>query len=133
MKKIALIVLALVLIGGSVAYYFFNKKPAQVEDIKSEAITATSLAKAFEENEAAANKQYLNKVMDVSGTVQEISQNQDGQMVIVLASDENPLSGVQCTMRESIANIKAGDQLTIKGFCNGFVMTVILSDCIQTK
>lgn len=133
MKKIALVILVLLLIGGSVGYYFFNKKPAQVEDIKSEAITATSLAKAFEENEAAANKQYLNKVMDVSGTVQEISQNQDGQMVIVLASDENPLSGVQCTMRKSIANIKAGDQLTIKGFCNGFVMTVILSDCIQTK
>jgi hypothetical protein len=133
MKKIALVILVLVLIGGSVAYYFFNKKPAQVEDIKSEAITATSLAKAFEADEAAANKQYLNKVMDVSGTVQEISQNQDGQMVIVLASNENPLSGVQCTMRESIANIKSGDQLTIKGFCNGFVMTVILSDCIAVK
>lgn len=133
MKKIALVILVLLLIGGSVGYYFFNKKPAQVEDIKSEAITATSLVKAFEADEAAANKQYLNKVMDVSGTVQEISQNQDGQMVVVLASDENPLSGVQCTMREAIANIKVGDQLTIKGFCNGFVMTVILSDCIQTK
>ncbi|RYE00373.1 MAG: hypothetical protein EOP54_00275 [Sphingobacteriales bacterium] len=133
MKKIALVILLLVLIGGSVAYYFYNKKPAQVEDIKSEAITATSLVKAFEENEAAANKKYLNKVMDVSGTVQEISQNQDGQMVIILASEDNPLAGVQCTMRESIANIKTGDQLTIKGFCNGFVMTVILSDCIQTK
>jgi len=133
MKKIALVILVLLLIGGSVAYYFFNKKPAQVEDIKSEAITATSLVKAFETDEAAANKQYLNKVMDVSGTVQEISQNQDGQMVVILASEENPLSGVQCTMRESIATIKAGDPLTIKGFCNGFVMTVILSDCIQAK
>lgn len=132
MKKIALVILVLVLIGGSVAYYFFNKKPAQVEDIKSEAITATNLVKAFERDEAAANKQYLNKVMDVSGTVQEISQNQDGQMVVLLAS-EDPLSGVQCTMREAIANVKAGDQLKIKGFCNGYVMTVILSDCIQTK
>lgn len=133
MKKIAIVILVLALIGGSAAYYFFNKKPAQVEDIKSETITATNLSKAFEADEATANKQYLNKVMDVSGTVQEISQNQDGQMVVVLASDENPLSGVQCTMREPIPDIKTGDKLTIKGFCNGFVMTVILSDCIQTK
>lgn len=133
MKKVALVLLVIVLLGGAVAYYLFNKKPAQVEDIKSEAITASALVKAFEANEAEANKTYLNKVLDVSGVVQELSQNQDGQMVLVLASDDNPLSGVQCTMREAIAQVKVGDQLTIKGFCNGFVMTVILSDCIKTK
>ncbi|OJV50442.1 MAG: hypothetical protein BGO31_13835 [Bacteroidetes bacterium 43-16] len=133
MKKIALVLLVIVLLGGAVAYYLFNKKPAQVEDIKSEAITASALVKAFEANEAEANKTYLNKVLDVSGVVQELSQNQDGQMVLVLAADDNPLSGVQCTMREAIAQVKVGDRLTIKGFCNGFVMTVILSDCIKTK
>lgn len=133
MKKVSIIIFVLLLIGGGIGYYMFNKKPAKVEDIKAAAITADSLYGAFAANEAAANKTYLSKVFDVSGTVQEVSQNQDGQTVAILGVAADPLSGVQCTFRDKGVKLEVDQKAVVKGFCNGYTMTVILSDCILTN
>lgn len=133
MKKIGIIIFVLVFLGGAIGYYIFNKKPPKVEDIAAQAITADSLYNAFAMDEAKANAAFLSKVFDVSGTVQELSQNQDGQTVVIFGVAADPLSGVQCTFRDKDVKIAVGDQAVIKGFCNGYTMTVILSDCILVK
>lgn len=133
MKKAGIIILLLLLIGGAVGYYMYNKKPAKVEDIEAQAITADSLYNAFATDEAVANATFLSKVFDVSGTVQEVSQNQDGQTVAILGVAADPLSGVQCTFRDKDVKIAVGEKVTVKGFCNGYTMTVILSDCVMAQ
>lgn len=125
-----MIIIFLLLIGGGVAYYLFNKKPEKVEDMQSKAITAEELYKAFSTEEANANKLYLSKVFDVTGKVQEVNTNQDGQTVLILGVEEDPLSGVQCTLREAKVKPEIGSTITVTGFCNGYTMVVILSDCI---
>lgn len=101
-----------------------------MEDIKSDAITADVLAGAFLANEQHGNGKYLNKVLDVTGTIAEVTKNQDGKTVITLGISSDPLSGIQCTMRDDHIQAEAGKKITIKGFCNGYTLVVLLSDCI---
>lgn len=130
MKKILLIILVLAAAGIGAGIYLWNKAPAKVEDSKSSAISADDLAIAFTGNEQQANGKYLNKVLDVSGMITEVSKNQDGKTVIMLGVASDPLSGVQCTMRDNDVKAEIGKPITIKGFCNGYTLVVLLSDCI---
>ncbi len=129
MKKVLLFLLVVVLAGAGIGAYLWNKPPETVDNKKATAITAELLAKAFTQNEQKANATYLNQVLDVTGTVAEVTTNQDGKTVITL-SVSDPLSGIQCTMREDGVKAEVGKTMTIKGFCNGYTLVVLLSDCI---
>lgn len=132
MKKVIWLVLLLVTVGVTLGIYQYNRAPKKVEDATAEQITADELYSAFAADETSANSKYLNKVLEVSGTVQEVSVNQDGLTVAVLSADD-PMSGVQCTMRERGVKLTIGQKVRVKGFCNGYTLTVILSDCIVTQ
>ena len=58
-------------------------------------------------------------------------QNQDGKTVLLLQSSD-PLSGVQCTLKDE-GNYIVGTELTVKGFCTGYTTVVLLNDCIVKK
>lgn len=132
-KKITLwIIIVVVVCGGITAYRMWNKPHPKVEDAKAVSEDVQKLYDAFVTNEQEANKTYLNKTMEVSGTVAESSLNQDGKTVVVLGVSD-PLGGVQCTFRDAGVQIKAGDKITVKGFCNGYTVVVLLSDCIPVK
>ena len=131
-KKIAAGIIVFLLVAGGVSYYMWNKPPAKVEDKKSTPVNAEALSNGFTADETKANKQYLNKVLEVSGKVAETSKNQDGKTVVLLESSD-PLSGVQCTMRDDGVVIENGASIKITGFCNGYTMVVLLSDCIIKK
>lgn len=130
-KTLLLIFLVIVLISGAVVYYMLHKPHATVDDKKGLAITSETLSAAFIADEKTANTTYLNQILEVSGVIDELTQNQDKKQVVLLHS-EDPLSGVQCTMKNS-SLLKVGDKVTIKGFCNGYTTVVLLSDCILNK
>jgi hypothetical protein len=128
--------LLLVFLGALIAVItavavVWNKPPATVDDQKGIKITATELCSAFESNEQQANATYLNKVMTVTGKIAEVTKNQDGQTVVLLESSD-PLSGVQCTMKQE-GNFTVGNTTTIKGFCNGYTLVVLLAGCVEVK
>jgi hypothetical protein len=129
MKRLLIILVVIAALGAAVAVYIWNKPHATVEGKNGIAMTADSLANAFSTDEQLANERFLNEIIEVSGVVWEINENQDRKTVITL-SVTDPLSGVQCTMKDPAKNIKKGDVIRVKGFCNGFTLTVLLSDCI---
>ena len=93
-------------------------------------INAPELAKQYQANEKAADTKYLNKVMEVSGTVSETDKNQDGGTMIVLETGD-PIAVIQCGMREKAITAAKGQKVVIKGFCSGNGITgVTLTDCI---
>ncbi len=132
-KKLRIIIIALVLLGGGgygAWWYVWNKPHAKVEDAKGIEVTAQALAKEYTADEKAADAKYLNKAIQVSGTVAETEKNQDGGLMVILQT-EDPTAGIQCTMREKNATVNKGQNLTIKGFCSGNGITgVSLTDCI---
>ncbi len=129
MKRVLLFLLLIVVIAVAVGAYLWNKPHKTVEEQEAIAMQAEDIFKAYTTNEQQANTRYLNQVLDVTGVVSEVGKNQDGKTVITLGVSD-PLSGVQCTMRENNIKAEVGKTITVKGFCNGYTLVVLLSDCI---
>jgi hypothetical protein len=135
LKIVAAVVLIGGLIGGIVAYQMWNK---DFEDAMSQdgiKVTADQLYKAFETNEAEANKTYVGKVVEVSGTVSEVQA--DSIQRVVLTFPDAMMGGIVVNIDkrhpEGIDELKAGDQATLKGFCSGFLMDVQIIDAGLVK
>lgn len=132
-KKIIAVVLVLAIIGVGTGIYLFYKKPETVDDKKGIIISAAALSQQYTTNEKAADSIYLNKVIEVTGTIEETEQNQDGGTMVILKTDD-PIAGIQCAMREKGVQVASGQTITIKGFCSGSGITgVSLTDCVISK
>lgn len=137
MKKIILSVLVIALVGAASAYYyaFIYSKNRKFDMVNAEAMTieANALVKAFQDNEAEANKNYLDKVLLISGTVSATDQTQAGERTVTLSSDD-PFAGVMVTLDSTeAALVNVNDKLTVKGFCKGFLSDVVVTSAIVAK
>ncbi|PZF70795.1 OB-fold protein [Taibaiella soli] len=128
-KNILLVLLGIVVIVIIVGVRMWNKPHPKAEDAKGIPVTAVALFKDYSTDENAANTKYLNKVLEVNGTVASIDTNQEGGIAVILASDDI-MSGVMCTMRDKNQTVAKGNTVTLKGFCSGFVSDVKLTDCV---
>jgi hypothetical protein len=131
-KIFLIIALILILAGSAVAYRMWNKPRRNVVDEKGIAITASQLVKDYQQNEAEANKKYLDKAVEVTGNVSEIKNNQEGKATVMLTSDD-PFTGVFCTLKDSSANISTGSSVVIKGICSGMLTDVRLREAVVVK
>jgi hypothetical protein len=104
-------------------YYLFNKP---IESLKSyqpdQILDANQFLSVFEEDESKANKLFLDKVIQVSGTIEKI-ENQS-----IYIKTDNPMSSIIFEMEsgQDISLLKSGDTTTIKGLCTGYLMDVVL-------
>lgn len=127
-KKILLGIVLLIIFAGVAGYMMWNKPHKEVADISGVEVSTAELTSAYEADETAANQKYLDKAIQVTGTVTGIEQNQDGYTLVILDED------VQCTMKDKNISVATGDKLTVKGFCSGSsLFGVVLRDCIIVK
>jgi hypothetical protein len=130
--KIALFVVLIIAISGTLySLYLFNLKHPDTAKAKPDfVITSTVLQKEFEDNEKAASVRYINKILEVSGTIISITPADSSHFNISLKTGSD-LSSVICTfpaiMDES--KFKAGEEITLRGECSGFLMDVLLNNC----
>ncbi len=124
-----------VIIGGVIAYRMWNK---DFEDALSQdgiKVSAQDLYKAFETNEAEANKTYVGKVVEVSGTVSELQT--DSAQRVVLTFPDAMMGGIVVNIDkrhpEGIDELKVGENVVLKGFCSGFLMDVQVIDAGLVK
>ncbi len=116
-KYILLVVVAGVIIAGSVILYMFNMphRDVQGEDAKYN-VEAESFVNDFMTNLNESNAKYLDNVVVVSGTVSEISEDQLKQKVILFKTEK---AGVNCTFtaetNENANKLSIGDKVKIKG------------------
>ena len=130
MKKLLGIGLVLALIGGILVYKMANKPLDKVGDLKTDfEVSAVMLLEAFENDEEAANKKYLDKAVVVSGKVIK-SEVKNGITTIYLDAD-NPLSNIICQLENSSGkSVKENDEVRIKGVCTGYLTDVIINRAI---
>ena len=136
--KIFLIVFAIGLVVGlSAVYYIFhmphrnlaNEKPAFSMD-------AEQIVKDFQADENMSNQKYLDKAVQISGSIVDIT-NDKGNVTFVLLDKSN---GVSCAMdsanyaehKTQFANVKIGDKITVRGKCDVFdpIMGLVVSRCV---
>ena len=88
----------------------------------------------FRTNEASANSQYLDKAIELTGTVADVSTNQEGQKVVNFSTND-PLVMINCTFKTDPGNLKAGDSITFKGICTGYIpdANVVINEGVLIK
>lgn len=131
LKKLLLVGLILGLIGAATATYLWFKPVAKISNMTTEiSIPANELFMAFENDEAAANEMYLNKVLEVTGIIKEVKNKENGLPAVIFETDDL-IFGVMCEFesQEGAASIKVGELLTIKGVCTGKLLDVVLNRC----
>lgn len=119
----------LILCAVIIMLILWLRPPKSVAEQPGIPITAEALFQAYNIDEKAANKLYLGKALEVTGTVANTDINQDGQLVVFLDSGD-PLGSIVCTFPESPGDIPIHKQITVKGFCAGMLADVMLTDCV---
>lgn len=128
-------ILLLVIAGVfAYAYHEYTRKPADLSDVTAQAhVQATALADLYEKDEQQANKLYLGKAIEVTGVIAEIT-NQKDTSVNVLLTGKDEMHRVSCLLNpnqlEKAKKLKAGDAISLRGICTGYLMDVELNRCV---
>jgi hypothetical protein len=123
MRRIIItVVILLLLAGGWYAYKLYTGKVPPVTELKTDAsLTSLALITAFEKDSAWANKNYLGKILEVTGPIKSI----DAASGSVSLGDAASSSSVRCSMDsayvKTIGGLNQGASIVIKGACTGYL------------
>ncbi len=128
---ITVAVIAAILVG---AYLYVRFMPAKSVSNQTADFTMTvgSLAVEYEANTEASDKKFIDRVIEVSGTISEISTDENNSTVFILRDNETS-TGVLCTLDGSpqkALKYKVGSKVKIKGTCTGMLFEVVLNRCV---
>lgn len=130
--KIALFVVSFIAISAILAaIYMFNLKHTDMAKAKPDfVITAPVLEKEFEDNEPAASKRYINRILEVTGMIVSVTPSDNNNLNISLKTGSD-ISSVICTLTaiRDPSRFKTGEEITLRGECSGFLMDVLLNNC----
>jgi methyl-accepting chemotaxis protein len=126
------VIIFLVILGAIIIYLWtFRKSDLSVSSKKADVeIRSGELIQSFEKNEKLANEAYLNKIIVLAGTVDNISE--DSLTVTVYLKDKDAVSGIICSFNKSvldISKISKGSKIKVKGICSGYLLDVVLNKC----
>jgi hypothetical protein len=97
-------------------------------------LSATNLYNEFLNSENIANKKWVGKVIEVSGSISSVSELGN---YISLNLKGSAVGGVNCSILKKDLDpgdkFNTGDSIIIKGKCTGFLMDVNLVDCVIKK
>ena len=126
--------LVVVLIGAAIAYFAIWNVPKVSAKTQSAdmTVTAEQLFSDYQQDQGAGDKLYIGKVLEVSGTITEISSDEQGAPVVLFGTDD-AFGGVLCTFelgeKDKISALQPGQKARVKGICTGMLMEVVLNRC----
>lgn len=133
-KNIAITIVLIVIILAGYSYKEYYRKPADISTVEPAAqINVAAIVKLYQNDETKANQQYLNKTIQVEGSITQIINQQD-TLINVFLGDTNSVNKVSCLLDKkhfnAIQKYTVGQPITIKGICTGFLIDVELNRCV---
>ena len=135
MKKLLPIFFLLAL--AIVAFLFIrgnrpSGSPASIWEQATEVkIDAISLFEAFQQDEAEANEDYLNKIIEVTGKISTVRSSENGLSVVLATND--PTNGVRCRLDNGPGQghdrFEVGQTARFKCLCSGYIQDVEMVQC----
>lgn len=124
-KRIVYGWIILFLILGAIGYFLYQLKTGTVEHQQpAYKLTTTELLTAYQEDEQKANEKYLGKLIEVRGAINLLNQ-EDG---FIYLGEPTAAATISCTLDSSLKSpirlLKAGDTVSIKGICTGYLIDV---------
>lgn len=89
-----------------------------VRDASGTRVAATDLYQAYAKDSLQAKKTYTNQVVEASGVVEKVSQNQQNQAIVLLKTSDSG-AFINCTMEGPAQTIKEKETVKLKGICTG--------------
>ena len=135
MKKVLSFILGIIIILLLAFIVVINLPQASIKNKAADySIDANELFSAYSVNEAKANSTYNGKVIEVSGKLIDLSVDEQGNPVLLLDSGDD-FGGILCTLDNKPKSLPSiGQEIKVKGQCNGILMDVVLNKChIITK
>ncbi len=133
LRNILVLVFLIAVGGGIAAYLMWNQSHRDLSETVDYTLKPSELYQAFSNDESSANKQYLNKVVEMTGVVME-KQEIEGNRGMVLLEVPNEMFGINCAFEPEAAgaldSVNVGDQITLRGAITGYTMDVNLARCI---
>jgi Ca2+/Na+ antiporter len=126
--------IGLILSAGLTVYFVYAREHRDVTSEKGIQVTAQQLFEAFVADEAKANTLYLDKAIEITGEVMNVSTNQDGNIVVDFKTND-PFFVINCTFKTDPGALKAGDNITFKGICTGYIpdANVVINEGVLVK
>lgn len=124
LKRIAIVAIAGLILAGGLGIYMFNMPHRDVSSAKVDySLTSSELVREYLNDFTAANQKYLSadgdsKILEITGKVSEITEDFNGQKVVLLKNDQDP-AGVSATFlpetNAELRNLEPGQTITVKG------------------
>lgn len=123
-KNLLILLTVGIIIAGAVGLYMFNKPARDVQATKTDfSYQASEIVNEYLTDAKKANEKYLDeegnsKVLEITGTVADITEDFNHQKVILLKAVTDK-AGVSATFTKETnshtENIKVGEEITVKG------------------
>lgn len=118
MKKIIIVVVMLILAVAAYGYFLYHQKTPDVVNKKPDmSISTTALLEAFNKDTAAARKNFIDKIVEVTGKIKRVD---SGALVL---GEEGSISEVTVGFdRRHVKDCEGlipGDVAIVQGVCSG--------------
>lgn len=126
--------LLIAVVIGYVVYVNFLKTAPSMSKLKAEyKLNAIELYTEFDSNEELANQKYQNKVIEITGELESIT-NEEGANASISLKTEG-FGVIKCTLEspltpEQISSFEEKPTLTIRGECIGVLLDVLVERSI---
>lgn len=132
LKKFAWIIIGPVLAFSAYKMgekYVMSETFTNTTDIKEDyTVNATDLIREFTLNDTAANNKYREKILVVNGKTTQVERLSDSTTIIQFADSTGSYIAFSFEKEqyEKVKEIKAGDEVSLKGSCSGSIFSEIL-------
>jgi len=119
-RTIIIIVLVLIAVGGLYIYQLTQEKTPDVVNKKPDVvITAAELIAAFDKDTASARKNYIDKIVEVTGNVKRIDTT--GSVVLGEEGSASEVTiGLDRRHLKDHEKLKVGSTAVLQGVCSGY-------------
>ena len=128
-KKLLWAGLIIVVIGAAIYWYVATEKFSDTKDRKSAfTVSAIDFIREFQQNDSAANKKYIDKIVTVTGRVSEI-EPADTTLNLKFIDSSTGSYAIFAFQQQHLTEartVKVGDSVSVKGSCSGGVYSEIL-------
>ncbi|MFC4268911.1 OB-fold protein [Polaribacter marinivivus] len=130
------LLIAFLLIAICTYFYVFpllkNSNEPLTKEVAELTIDANLLVKSFAIDEQKSNELYAGKIIEVTGTIKEITYYNNRTTIILNHKNRNSF-GVICDLNHTEEKksqfLKPNQKIRVKGICKGYLKDVILLNC----
>lgn len=129
--KIIISTLLLIVIAIIIGVRTYNKPHVDVAKTAANyKLSSNDLLDEFILDETIADKKFANKIVEITGVIQNVSTTKGKGIITLKGTEANVICQLNEKENQKIMRLKKDQNITIKGQCSGFLLDVMLVNCV---